>query len=98
MKQGSTHAVFNIGSKAMVERLQKDGCVLRAHNVRLFIATLNTPAQTAVVTAVDMPKAQSHKASTGVYSVTGVKVADTLEHTKLHSGVYVVDGKKVIVK
>lgn len=98
LKQGSTHAVFNIGSKAMVERLQKDGCVLRAHNVRLFIATLNTPAQTAVVTAVDMPKAQSHKASTGVYSVTGVKVADTLEHTKLHSGVYVVDGKKVIVK
>ena len=45
-----------------------------------------------------MPKAELHKASTGVYSVTGVKVADTLEHTKLHSGVYVVDGKKVIVK
>ena len=45
-----------------------------------------------------MPKADKQRAKKGVYSVSGVKVADELEDGKLQPGVYVVDGNKILVK
>ena len=72
--------------------------MLRTHTGRMFIASLNTPAQIPVSTGIDMPKADKQRAKKGVYSVSGVKVADELEDGKLQPGVYVVDGNKILVK
>ena len=50
-----------------------------------------------LITAIATAKAEAKAAHTGVYTLSGVKMSDT-DLTKLPKGVYIVNGKKQIVK
>ncbi len=55
------------------------------------------PNAMALVTAISSAKAESKAAQTGIYTISGVKM-NTTDLTKLPKGVYIVNGKKQIVK
>ena len=58
-----------------------------------------TPTALAGIDDVIAEESNTAKTQEGVYTLTGVKLADKLsELQNLHQGIYIVDGKKVLVK
>lgn len=82
---------------SLLAQLQSTGCVLTGFNVTITKVSLVSQATSGDTTSTAFTTTNSYPDYTGVYTLSGVRVADELTRDHLPAGIYIMHGKKILI-